>query len=103
MTARLKAKTQRTDELTSDVARLRDELDARTMDLDTLRARDLRGDSVSRENIAQLERDIANLRELLDLHEQKSYEMTAILEVTPLGCCLYIPSCSSRVYIYPPP
>ena len=28
----------------------------------------------------QLEKDIANLRELLDLHEQKAYEMSAILD-----------------------
>ena len=54
VTVRLKAKAQRADELTSEVARLRDDVDARTMDLDTLRVRDLRGDTVSREAILQV-------------------------------------------------
>jgi hypothetical protein len=79
LNVRYKAKAQRVEEVQGEISRLREELEARMMDLDALRIKDQRGDEVSKAVIFQLEADLSNLRQVSELQEIRRLEQNSML------------------------
>jgi chromosome segregation ATPase len=79
LAARLAAKSDRSDELAHELARVRDELDARMQEIDQLKGKLDHDENSARAQVQNMERQVENLRELLELHEMKTIELNSLV------------------------